>query len=1162
MTMRNYVHILMAAVLAVAVSSCSRMEDDFAGMDEVRLKGALASRLHASAATRGEGSLTSAHPGPLYLGLVRIDETQTGYPADFRGEPALAATMKGAADIKDISFNEIYQTFMNDAMGVKYASWYPWYEKASEEAAGDYKYDEAEAKVTFPIDGSTDVMYGSIATGNKRNGFNTIVFEHALVRYRISAYAMVAMDENGEYLRDPDELWGGIEDITVKGMSRECVLHLPSVADGTGSGDYVMEYPSSAESLADFSMRTIEGIGEDGVLLESLPVGIDNAAAVAEFIAAPPVDNLLKLEIRMKEGDVLAQSISIARDFIPGCHYDVILRFSDHGLVNADVKVGDWSEGDEMNVTTGGDIFYDLSSNGTANCYMVSSANYSYCFNATVKGNGPDGVLDGMDFNLPDAAYVDVLWMSTTLDGVFELVSDRLSEGRVLFKVKGDEEDYSNKQIPAGKEGNVLLAVYSDEAKTDLLWTWHIWICDRPQIQSYKNGFVVLDRDLGAVESGSEQYASANPYAAYPGLGLDGLYYQWGRPTPFPAGLSIMKPGTAGAATADEVFPVSWEEGTSAVNAAISNPDRCYLDGITADDNLNRRLWGWNSVADEYRKTVYDPCPVGYRVPSRRLWVELDFSDFVREGHNITFSVLEGQKQYYPISGYYYDGSVNYYWNGTDGTAAGNVSPATGRGPGAFMWSATYDTDSQHPYLMVYQYSSADQDFSMDIRPAIDPGPALPVRCVSTRSTAHVENLSAYQTANTYVISEGGYYKFDASVRGNGIGHLVAPGSASTIDVSEGLATDIRTELVKVDYLWWQGDFADGNRHEAPPVVLDYAGVPDADGFVTFHVDTFREGNLILAGYDARGTVLWTWHIWLTDTPQLMRSNDYVLMDRFIGATYAPSAASADALSMTSGELQATYGLYYQWGRKDPFPGAASDGGTTSPWWKYADGSWVESTSFDEIVPASGRSVGQSVREPMAFHTSSYRYPDNIGSPIDANQFFSDRNSGNTWVGDFKKQEATEALWGYSSATGYGKTSTKTMYDPCPPGYSVTYYLVWTNTMKNGDGAYNYYTYLDSGYKYFESGHDEISAGAGMFMDPDRYGGLFDASWYPFAGYVHAYDGTFKGIGSQGRFHSSTPAGKGSRSFYYNDTFTAQAVTGNYAGLSTTFAYPVRCQKD
>jgi hypothetical protein len=129
------------------------------------------------------------------------------------------------------------------------------------------------------------------------------------------------------------------------------------------------------------------------------------------------------------------------------------------------------------------------------------------------------------------------------------------------------------------------------------------------------------------------------------------------------------------------------------------------------------------------------------------------------------------------------------------------------------------------------------------------------------------------------------------------------------------------------------------------------------------------------------------------------------------------------------------------------------------------------------------------------------------------------------------------------------------MYDPCPPGYIVAHYLVWTNTDRNGDGNYNYYSYLDSGWK-----SHNIGGTYGFFTT--KHSNLFDPTWYPFGGYLYGKTGELRLNGSMGIFHTSTPAGNGSRSLAYDRTRSGQIVDNNYRGLPSSFAYPVRCQKE
>lgn len=1103
--MNLYVRIIGVVAAAMAVMACNGLEDDLHLDDEIRLKASVASNVIYTRA--GVGELNSAYTDPLYMGFVRIDETPSGFPTDFKGQEALAATMQGAADIKEINFNEKYQTFANESLGVRYASWYPWYEHAAEESSGPYKYDPETAKVTFPLeDGNTDILYGSVATGSKSKEFNTIEYGHALVKYRIKAYALVPYDENKEPIASymPDVLWGTVNEVKVIDMPLTCVLELPK----DGGNTYALTYPA-AETI-DY-LRAGDG---GNPLLASIPISMDQAETIAEIIAAPPVDGVLKIEVATSKATAV-QQITIARDFKPGHNYDIRLRFSSHGLINADVEVSEWGAGDDVKIQTGGEVFFDLSSTTTANCYMISSANYNYCFDVTVKGNGADGVLDGSDPTL-DPGYVDVVWMDKALEGKFAMSSNYPSQGRALFSLQGNTEDTDDKSLPEGMEGNVLIGAYTEKGG-DLLWTWHLWICDRPQIQSYKNGFTVQDRDLGAVD-----------YTPSSDIGkVDGLYYQWGRPTPFPVKRTLTKD-----------FTIKSSSEIPGVNTAVGHPDTFYNDAVVAEDGKTYRLWGWRSAADEYVKTIYDPCPAGYRVPSKRLWAELDAHNYTVPGHNVTFSVIDGYYVYYPISGYYNGPAaegLKYYWNG---------STARQDKVGAFMWSATYDEAADNPYLMTYEYHT-DGTHGMTTRPAKDDGPALPVRCVAERSTPHVEDLSAFQTANSYIVDEAGYYKFNVTKRGNGVGYLVSPGSTSSINVTEGL--DVAISVDHVDYLWWQGDMATGNPG-TPPVVLDNNGIPK-DGHITFHIDEFRKGNLILAGYDVRGEILWTWHLWLTDTPQLKKSNEYVVLDRFLGATYAPE----DATSMTDEQLKASHGFYYQWGRKDPFPASAANGAAPATWWKYENGGWTGKTSL-ESTSAAGRGVMDAVKEPVLFHKVGKDYGQlPSAGELPSTDFNRTSNIDNRCFGSFINPSCAESLWGYSSAAGFGKTSSKTMYDPCPPGYSVAYYLVWNGKYMSQDG----------GNLWAWGTVTEHVTDKGVMLNPSRYSNLFDSTWFPFSGYIDPYDAQYVGIGSQGHFYSSTPGNCGARAFYYSSYGTGQLFTvTDYTGVATSFALPVRCQKD
>lgn len=161
-------------------------------------------------------------------------------------------------------------------------------------------------------------------------------------------------------------------------------------------------------------------------------------------------------------------------------------------------------------------------------------------------------------------------------------------------------------------------------------------------------------------------------------------------------------------------------------------------------------------------------------------------------------------------------------------------------------------------------------------------------------TTSKYVDFSEAGTANSYIVSEAGVYKY-GTVKGNSRDSVGDVASAEIL--WESFGTDV-----------------------APSVGDLIKSVSYADGYIVFQTaDTFKEGNAVIAVKDASGNILWSWHIWLTDQPQGQEyyNNAGTMMDRNLGAT-----------SATPGDVGAL-GLLYQWGRKDPFLGSSSISGST-----------------------------------------------------------------------------------------------------------------------------------------------------------------------------------------------------------------------------------------
>ncbi len=269
----------------------------------------------------------------------------------------------------------------------------------------------------------------------------------------------------------------------------------------------------------------------------------------------------------------------------------------------------------------------DLSAAGTANCYIVSESGL-YMFKAA-QGND-DGLIDGI-------ASCDVLWETLGTSEVPSsgdlIQSASYQDGHIVFRTNS-----------SFKKGNALLS--AKDSKGTILWSWHIWFTDHPREQVYNNNAgTMMDRNLGAT-------------SATPGdVGALGLLYQWGRKDPFLASSTI---SSAIRAKADSnPFTIG---SSDYYNPVPTNPTRYYRDrynGYNRDDNKTY-YDDWLPTSDDNlwrtSKTVYDPCPAGWRVPDSNIWQKAAKSNKVfkydPQSEGIDFGGLFGRDKsiWYPSS--------------------------------------------------------------------------------------------------------------------------------------------------------------------------------------------------------------------------------------------------------------------------------------------------------------------------------------------------------------------------------------------------------------------------------------------------------------------------------------------------------------------------------
>lgn len=1129
MKIRMYIYGLLTAVLGCGMSGCALRDDDLMA-EAMRIQ--LGAEVTSSVLSRVSPNVMVYDVNQsLPITLVRWDENQGD---NVSGRTELGATMGTPATdgtwLREIAFDT--PQFYNNKVGdVGFAGWYP----ASDDAdAGWVKTDgkviDPNHTMTYNLDGTTDVMVSDFARGNFQSGMPALKFHHALSMYKIYVYAV---DDGCK------QTWGELKQVTLSNLHQQLKVQLPASFTGDWAPQYSFSTPQSESGTPTYQSYEILNVGAQ----QELPVGMSNAKEVGTLLHGKPAgggsisEGVLYIEaITTKQTE--AVKVAVVRDFKPGYTYNIYLKFSEKGIINADVSATDWvyDPNNEYEVTQDFGLLTDLSRYGTANCYIVSSANRGYCFDATVKGNGVNTLTkrDGTVIQLPDRdVHLDIdtvailrsdAMMELDANGkmqpitdyakrvntpIVELLSNKLTDGKIVFRVPGNTANSSDYRLIY--RGNVKIGAYKNGK---IVWSWHIWVTDKPQNQGYSNGYVALDRNLGAV---TNDYKTFQPvHSAW-----SGLYYQWGRKDP------IFRPTVDERPEWADIWPPKKENRVVSVAEAHEKPTTYFWSSTsndwTTDTENSDYFWGYISVRDDVKKTLYDPCPPGYRVPGNALW-ENQASDMVvnqvSNGSTFAgylFTIRDMIDIYYPAAACLADGQLftcDHSGNNHDETHEYT-----------YLYSATpYDpllygqTDSKYKGLAYHFRYNENSGASSPVLVA-DPdqyhvkrSAAYPVRCVFENSSPTVTDLSEVQTANSYVVSKSGFYKFRATTRGNGVtGLFVVQNDGSyyrSFDATMGAGI---SGIDKIDLLWWQGDLSTGSDYKTftngspssdevaakcPVTILDNGKLED--GFATFYVkvDETTYGNVGLAAYDANGTILWSWHIWIQPEVKVVRLGDYTVMDRNLGATYAPAGKNFD-----SDKFFANLGLYYQWGRKDPFfpPSGKNNRNTsTDVWFKKENGAWTKQTS-NKVTSKS--TIKESAQHPLDYY----------------------RSNNTLWQTTYTNlKEQPNDLWGYvGSAGSIGESFAKTMYDPCPPGYRVMQHDVFQSANicnANNDKIFSFsHGIYDENGIYFKDG---LSTSKGAISA----GGV----WFPNARGI-ASDGKFAAAGAY-RLSTATP--------YYENTQT------------------------
>ena len=431
--------------------------------------------------------------------------------------------------------------------------------------------------------------------------------------------------------------------------------YLAGVVNINISGPYMLR----KATLVGKNNRRLSGAGvvDMATATPRLALGSDaSKSVVADFGAAGiSIDGGATLRFVIPAEDYSADGFTLTLDAVTGQTYSMEIdgvNVQRNAVATLPSIVWESAQDDNNN----------LSKLGYANCYMVHTAG-DYSFKTRLVDNTP----------INNIAKVDWLWASSVAgQSGNALVSNiKYENGTVTFTA-------------SAYEGNALLAAF-DEAG-NIVWSWHIWLTDKPEVYDYQNnsipqsggltdGYYCMDRNLGATDA-----TILGDYETF------GLYYQWGRKDPFigdkqeerardteNGGWKDVVPafGNSGSLTVCNTAytqakwastPTNSQIGTIAY--ATANPMTFlysgtgnvanWLDvkGLSSTDKNSICYDPDKSLWRPFQKSNYDPCPVGYQVPRKAMWVGLGTSAVVTDYKGFVDTTDAGVEAWFPMAGY------------------------------------------------------------------------------------------------------------------------------------------------------------------------------------------------------------------------------------------------------------------------------------------------------------------------------------------------------------------------------------------------------------------------------------------------------------------------------------------------------------------------------
>ena len=373
-----------------------------------------------------------------------------------------------------------------------------------------------------------------------------------------------------------------------------------------------------------------------------------------------------------------------------------------------------------------------------ANSYVLTSPKSAYVFDVTKNGAGQP---------ISGVAEAVIVWQSRK-SLIDHFVYDETTSTVTFYVDALTEEDDEDVYVKENgefvmRDGNAVIAAV--DSSDNILWSWHLWFSKESNnplndTATYANGVTFMTRNLGAYSNSNGSTDDEKVLESY------GLYYQWGRKDPF------LRPYyhdcshndeelayTGGGSLIDtETVESSAEHGT--IEYAIAHPTTFIINATSVEEDGNG-VGDWlyvqnNNLWSGSTKSLYDPCPYGWRVPAGN---DFDCLSLPEDEDNI--SLEQGRNRYGwfltdGVNRYFYTGAgLRSYYDGHihNMNHKDDVYPSQPEPWEGYYWTAGISANGKQSTCMYFDLTTTRTINKFNLNYPSKRANAMQIRCVKIK---------------------------------------------------------------------------------------------------------------------------------------------------------------------------------------------------------------------------------------------------------------------------------------------------------------------------------------------------------------------------------------------------------------------------------------------